>query len=235
MRGRINRQTNLFVKINLEELVPPGHPLGAVKRMADEALAVMGRTFAAACAPAERGGRPSIPPERLLKALVLLSLYTVRSERVKSKLEAAAPLMFKEVIFEKLVDFYVGLDDWTFQETWSKTHRFGITSEWFQRLRNVPEFHKYTGRYHQLISALDHQVAAELKCRLYPVRIDLTPDDPREQEDRHVLAHLNHTMFEAYPYIEGPKLVLLCTSPLFTVLEPEIDWTFFARGTIDVP
>jgi transposase len=81
MRGHITRQTNLFVKINLEELVPAGHPLRAIKRMADEALASMSRTFAAAYAPAGKGGRPSIPPERLLKALVLMSLYTVRSER----------------------------------------------------------------------------------------------------------------------------------------------------------
>jgi transposase len=81
MRGRPNRQPNLFVKINLEELVPADHPLRPIKRMADEALAAMSRTFAAAYAPAERGGRPSIPPERLLKAMVLMSLYTVRSER----------------------------------------------------------------------------------------------------------------------------------------------------------
>ncbi len=81
MRGHVSRQNNLFVKINLEEMVPAGHPLRAIKRMADEALAAMSRTFAAAYAPADRGGRPSIPPERLLKALVLMSLYTVRSER----------------------------------------------------------------------------------------------------------------------------------------------------------
>ena len=81
MRGHITCQNNLFVKINLEELVPADHPLRAIKRMADEALAAMSRTFAAAYAPADRGGRPSIPPERLLKALVLMSLYTVRSER----------------------------------------------------------------------------------------------------------------------------------------------------------
>lgn len=81
MRGHIRRQTNLFVNINLEELVPADHPLRAIKRMADEALLAMSRTFAAAYAPADRGGRPSIPPERLLKALVLMSLYTVRSER----------------------------------------------------------------------------------------------------------------------------------------------------------
>jgi transposase len=81
MRGHVTRQPNLFVKINLETLVPTGHPLRAIKRMADEVLAGMSRTFTAAYAPAEKGGRPGIPPERLLKALVLMSLYTVRSER----------------------------------------------------------------------------------------------------------------------------------------------------------
>jgi transposase len=81
MRGRLTGQSNLFVKIHLEELVPRGHPLRAIKRMADEVLVSMSRTFAAAYAPAAKGGRPSIPPERLLKALVLMSLYTVRSER----------------------------------------------------------------------------------------------------------------------------------------------------------
>jgi len=81
MRGKPDRQPNLFVRINLEALVPADHPLRPIKRMADEALSGMSRTFTAAYAPAEKGGRPSIPPERLLKALVLMSLYTVRSER----------------------------------------------------------------------------------------------------------------------------------------------------------
>ncbi|MCC6283684.1 MAG: transposase [Phycisphaerales bacterium] len=71
MRGRITGQSNLFVRINLEELVPGDHPLRAIRRMADEALASVGRTFAAAYSPV---GRPSIPPERLLKALILMSL-----------------------------------------------------------------------------------------------------------------------------------------------------------------
>lgn len=78
MRGRPNRQPNLFVTINLEELVPAEHPLRPIKRMADEALKAMSRTFAAAY---EHNGRPSVPPERLLKAMILMSLYTVRSER----------------------------------------------------------------------------------------------------------------------------------------------------------
>ena len=78
MRGRTTGQSNLFVKLNLEAMVPPDHPLRAIKRMADESLAAMNRTFAAAYS---KIGRPSVPPERLLKALLLMSLYTVRSER----------------------------------------------------------------------------------------------------------------------------------------------------------
>jgi len=78
MRGHITGQSNLFVKMNLEELVPRDHPLRAIKRMADEALSKLSRTFAAAYSDV---GRPSIPPERLLKAMLLMSLYTMRSER----------------------------------------------------------------------------------------------------------------------------------------------------------
>ena len=78
MRGRTTCQSTMFVNINLENLVPANHQLRAIKRMADEAHSSMSRTFAAAyCA----NGWPSIPPERLLKAMVLMSLYTVRSER----------------------------------------------------------------------------------------------------------------------------------------------------------
>ena len=81
MRGHSDRQPNLFVKLNLEELVPLDHPLRPIKRMADEILVSMNRTLTAAYAGSEKGGRPSVPPERLLKSMVLMALYTVRSER----------------------------------------------------------------------------------------------------------------------------------------------------------
>jgi hypothetical protein len=48
MRARPNRQTNLFAAINLEDLFPADHPLRPIERVADEALAAMSRTFAAA-------------------------------------------------------------------------------------------------------------------------------------------------------------------------------------------
>jgi transposase len=64
--------------VDLEERVPPHHPLRTMKRFADRALGELSPTFDAMYGAA---GRPSIPPERLLKASLLISLYSVRSER----------------------------------------------------------------------------------------------------------------------------------------------------------
>ena len=64
--------------VDLEERVPPHHPLRTMKRFADRALAELSPTFDAMYGA---GGRPSIPPERLLKASLLIALYSVRSER----------------------------------------------------------------------------------------------------------------------------------------------------------
>ena len=78
MRGRRNPQASMLAFVDLEERVPPHHPLRTIKRFADRALAELSPTFDAMY---RTGGRPSIPPERLLKASLLISLYSVRSER----------------------------------------------------------------------------------------------------------------------------------------------------------
>jgi transposase len=78
MRGKSDPQSILFVAaIDLEERVRPDHPLRAIKRMADEDLRAMDRRLSAAYADE---GRPSIPPEVLIKALLLQTLYSIRSE-----------------------------------------------------------------------------------------------------------------------------------------------------------
>src|SRR5499427_4857773 len=78
MRGRRNPQASMLAFVDLEERVPTHHPLRTMKRFADRALAELSSTFDAMYGS---GGRPSIPPERLLKASLLISLYSVRSER----------------------------------------------------------------------------------------------------------------------------------------------------------
>ena len=78
MRGRGNPQLSMLAFVDLDARIPPDHPLRAVKRLADRALAELSPVFDRIYAA---GGRPSIPPERLLKASLLIALYSVRSER----------------------------------------------------------------------------------------------------------------------------------------------------------
>jgi transposase len=65
--------------VSPEQRVPADHPLRRVKRLADDALAALSATFDAMYGPT---GRPSIPPERLLKSTLLMAFYSVRSERL---------------------------------------------------------------------------------------------------------------------------------------------------------
>lgn len=78
MRGYSVPQGKLFFTIDVESRIRADHPLRSLKRTVDDILQGLGEQFAAAYSQV---GRPSVPPERLLKALLLMALYTVRSER----------------------------------------------------------------------------------------------------------------------------------------------------------
>jgi len=78
MRGESDDQLPLFHVFEVEDRIRSDHPLRDLKRRTDRILAAMSAQFDAAYS---RTGRPSIPPERLLKALLLQCLYSIRSER----------------------------------------------------------------------------------------------------------------------------------------------------------
>lgn len=79
MRGHEENQGFMFSYVSPEERIPADHPLRRIKGLADEVLRSLSRTFGRMYA---KEGRPSIPPERLLKAQLLIALYTIRSERL---------------------------------------------------------------------------------------------------------------------------------------------------------
>lgn len=79
MRGRKTPQTTMLSLVTPEQRVPQSHPLRRLKELADEALRALSSSFDAMYAG---GGRPSVPPERLLKATLLMALYSVRSDRL---------------------------------------------------------------------------------------------------------------------------------------------------------
>ena len=78
MRGRQDPQVTMLAFVDLNERVPQQHPLRTVKRLADQALTRLSPAFDRMYAEV---GRPSTPPEVLLKASLLIALYSVRSER----------------------------------------------------------------------------------------------------------------------------------------------------------
>jgi transposase len=78
MRGRPDEQQPLFHFFHVEDRIRHDHPLRDIKRRVDRLLDSLSSQFTAAYS---RTGRPSVPPERLLKALLLMALYSVRSER----------------------------------------------------------------------------------------------------------------------------------------------------------
>lgn len=79
MRGKPQAQPDFLTVINLNQCVPADHPLRAIKRYTDAVLKKLSPLFDDLY---EELGRPSIPPEQLLKARVLTALYTIRSERL---------------------------------------------------------------------------------------------------------------------------------------------------------
>ena len=81
MRGADTYTEALFTLKKLDDFVPSSHPLRVIRTMVNKALAEMGEMFAAMYEEDAKGGRPSIAPEKLLRAMLLQVLYSIRSER----------------------------------------------------------------------------------------------------------------------------------------------------------
>jgi transposase len=106
MRGTDQQQNHIFSYLSPETRVRKDHPLRAIRFMVDVVLAQLSRRFDSMYATV---GRPSIPPEKLLRAQLLQMLYTIRSER----------LLMEEMDYNLLFRWFVGLnaDD----EVWDPT------------------------------------------------------------------------------------------------------------------
>ncbi|WP_213763544.1 transposase [Caballeronia sp. dw_19] len=99
MRGADTFAENLFTLRKLEDFVPADHPLRSIRKMANAALAKMDRLFAGMYEADIKGGRPSIAPEKLLRAMLLQVLYSVRSERQ----------LMEQVQYNLLFRWFIGL------------------------------------------------------------------------------------------------------------------------------
>lgn len=133
MRGPDEQQTPMFSYINPEQRIPADHPLRAIRRMADEALRGLSRRFAGMYA---RTGRPSVPPERLLRALLLQALYSIRSER----------MLVEQLDYNLLFRWFVGMtmdeavwDATTFSQNRDRLLAGEVAQAFFEQVRRQAE------------------------------------------------------------------------------------------------
>jgi transposase len=99
MRGPDTFTESLFSIKKLEDFVPATHPLRAIRAMVNDALSQLEDLFAGMYEDAAKGGRPSIAPQKLLRAMLLQVLYSVRSER----------LLMEQVQYNLLFRWFIGL------------------------------------------------------------------------------------------------------------------------------
>src|ERR1039458_3307599 len=133
MRGQVTRQVELFSFIPLEARVPEKHPLRPIRDLVDEVLRRMSADFDRLYSS---NGRPSIPPEQLLKALLLQVLFTIRSERQ----------LVEQLKYNLLYRWFVGLgmtgrvwDRSTFSKNRERLVTGEIADRFFEQIINLAE------------------------------------------------------------------------------------------------
>jgi transposase len=120
MRGEDTQNQTLFSYVRTDDRIPPNHPLRLIRQIADAALAALSGQFDAVYAAK---GRPSIPPERLLRALLIQAFYSVRSERQ----------LMEQLNYNLLFRWFVGLsvDDPVWDPSTFSKNRERVLNEGF--------------------------------------------------------------------------------------------------------
>jgi transposase len=142
MRGEDQRSEGFFSYVRLEARIPADHPLRAIRELVDQALSELSRAFDKLYA---REGRPSIPPERLLRALLLQAFYTIRSERQ----------LMEQLDYNLLFRWFVGLsaDDpvWDASSFCKNRDRLldgDIAVKFMTKVLNLPQVRKLLSSEH---------------------------------------------------------------------------------------
>lgn len=142
MRGNDITQNGLFSYVSLEDRIPKHHPIRKIRALVDGVLASMDDTFESLY---DRRGRESIPPERLLRALLLQVLYTVRSERA----------LMERLDFDLMFRWFVGLnmdeqvwDRTTFSHNRERVLNQEVARVFFDRIVHIAQWAELTSHDH---------------------------------------------------------------------------------------
>src|SRR2546422_1212029 len=173
MRGDDLQQAGMFSYLSPEQRVPQDHPLRAIRKLSDAVFAELSPQFDKLYA---RMGRPSIAPEKLLRALLLQVLYSVRSER----------LLMEELNYNMLFRWFVGLnmddrvwDPTTFTKNRERLLHGDIAEEFFAGVLEQARGHELLSDEHFTVDGTLLEAAAGLKSFKSKDEQDEPPaDDP---------------------------------------------------------
>jgi transposase len=157
MRGRPQPQVSMLAFIDMETRIPLDHPLRTIKYMADDALADLSPLFDAMYAEI---GRPSIPPERLLKASLLISLYSVRSEQAFCE-ELEYHLLFRWFLGMDMVES--GFERSTFSKNRERLLQHDVARQFFDAVVRRADERRLLSDEHFTVDGTLIEAAASLK------------------------------------------------------------------------
>ena len=173
MRGQDNQQSDMFSYLSPEQRVRPDHPLRAIRAMADRALWSMSARFDEMYS---QMGRPSIPPEKLLRAQLLQMLYSVRSER----------LLMEEIDYSVLFRWFVGMnldepvwDVTVFTKNRDRLLDGDVAREFLCEVVRQAQEKKLTSDEHFTVDGTLIEAWAGLKSFQQKGKKNRPPDDPR--------------------------------------------------------
>jgi transposase len=142
MRGKPEQQLAMLTSLSTEDLIPKDHPIRRIRRIVDEVLADMDGEFDAMYS---RIGRPSIPPEQLLKATVLMALYSMRSER------AFCERLNYDLLFKWFLDLAIdakAFDPTTFTKNRDRLLEAEIADRFFAAVVRQAKLRRYVSSEH---------------------------------------------------------------------------------------
>src|SRR6266850_2153100 len=203
MRGDDRQQAGMWSYVPLEQRVPPDHPLRPIRNLVDGVLAELSPEFSQLYA---RVGRPSIAPEKLLRALLLQVLYSVRSER----------LLMEQLDYNLLFRWFVGLamddpiwDATVFTKNRERLLRGDIARAFFLRARAQAEQRGLLSDEHFTVDGTLIDAWASLKSFQRKDAPPPAPDDPGNPtvnfngERRRNATHASTTDPQALLYRKG--------------------------------
>ncbi len=132
----------MWSQVSVEELIPAGHPIRRIRRVVEAVLGGLGPEFDAMYAAT---GRPSVPPEQLLKATVLMALYSIRSER------AMCERLNYDLLFKWFLDMPVdakAFDASTFSKNRDRLLEHEIADRFFVAVVEQAKLRRYVGSDH---------------------------------------------------------------------------------------